>query len=134
MKKKVSKGIKDAKKYNDLRRMNRIGMLVLTVTLGIIVSSIVSNILRTLFKEMSYFGAFLDLLTAIFIFIPLFGVVDLYIKKYSKDFLAKAKKIGDSKLNNKKVGFILGFLIAFIFLFFVYAFVEFDLNILESLV
>ena len=113
----------------DLRIITKYALLIITVILGLILKGVIANWIKNFYDDGSYLAIFIDMMVAVFVFIPLFGIVSEYTKKFSKEYLAQAKKIG----KNRWIGFLIGFLIAFLILYIAYAFVKFDVNILKDL-
>ncbi len=112
-----------------MRLMTKYALLVITVILGIIIQGIIAKQVKEFYDDGSYTAIFIDMMVAVFVFVPLFSFVGDYITKFSKGYLEGAKKIG----SNRKIGFLIGFMIAFILLYLAYAYVEFDVNILKDL-
>jgi len=113
----------------NLRVMTKYGLLIITVILGLIIKGLIAGFIKGFYLSEDYLAIFIDMMVAVFVFIPLFGVVSTYTEKFSKAYLEQSKKLGRSR----KRGFIIGFLIAFVILFFLYAYVKFEVNVLEDL-
>ena len=112
-----------------MRTLTKYALLIITIILGLIVKGIITNYIKHLYDDGSYLAIFIDMMVAVFIFVPIYGVVGEYSKKVSKSYLAQAKNVG----KNRMVGFLIGFTIALLLLFIGYAYVKFDVNVLSDL-
>ncbi len=63
------------------------------------------------------------------IYVPVFGFLDKYIKKLSQTYVSTSKKAA----SNSFLGLVIGFGIAFLLLFYAYAKLWFNLDILKTL-
>ena len=75
-----------------------------------------------------YLLVIVDMLIVILIFAPAFTFVSKYTKKLSKVYVKTSKKISNSKNGN-----LLGFAVALIILFILFAYLRHNINVIEDL-
>ncbi len=81
------------------------------------------------YQNKNYTSVLIGMAIIVLIYVPVFGFLEKYIKKISQTYVTKSKKAA----SNSFIGLVIGFGIAFLLLFYAYAKLWFNLDILKTL-
>ena len=104
-------------------QLSRFAATVITILVGTLISDYSVNLLSEKIGK-SYTGVALGMLATIVIFYPLFTILEKYIKHLSSKYIQKSKSITGNKIG----GLMMGFTLAILILFMMFASVWYGLN------
>lgn len=111
-----------------MSKLSQFAVFSLTILIGTLISDYTVNYFTGLIGK-TYNGVLLNMLVTVLIFYPLLNILDLYIKKVSRKYINNSKKA----VGNSSIGLILGFTLAILVLFIMFAKVWYNLDALSYL-
>ena len=111
-----------------MSKLSQFAIFSLTILMGTLISDYSINYLTNTIGK-TYNGVLINMVATVIIFYPLLNLVDTYIKKVSKKYIHQSKKV----TGNSSIGLILGFTLAILVLFIMFAKVWYNLDALSYL-
>lgn len=109
-----------------MTKFNRFAILTLTILIGTLISDYAINYFTETIGK-TYKGVWVNMAATVIIFFPLLSMLDAYVKKASRTYIKTSKKI----TGNSFWGLILGFTLAILVLFILFANVWYKLDAIE---
>lgn len=110
------------------RKTTKYAIYTVAVLSAALINEFILKYVKKHIDQQGYLLVLIDMLVIILIFAPAFALVTNYAKKISKVYLKTSKKL--SSRNN---GILLGFIVAVIILFILYANLRHNINVINDL-
>lgn len=111
------------------RKITRFATVALTILTAYLVSEYLLIFMEDYKDGRSYKSVIISMLIIVAIYYPALTLLEKYIKKLSAEYVKTSKNFAKSNT----VGLFIGFFIAFFILFSLFAYVWYDLNVLNDL-
>ena len=112
-----------------LTKATKYATIVLSILTASLVNEYVVKRVNLYYKEPTYLSVLIGMGVTVLIFVPLFGLLGKWITNASKAYLKTSKKVS----SNSYRGLFVGFLLAFLILFVLYAKIRHGLDVLVFL-
>ncbi len=110
------------------RHSTKYAIYIVAVLTAALINGFILNYVKKHINQQGYILVLIDMLVVILIFAPAFALVTNYAKKLSKVYIRTSRK-----LSSRKNGIFLGFVIATIILFILYAQLRHGLHVIDDL-
>ncbi|WP_108868526.1 hypothetical protein [Aquimarina aquimarini] len=110
------------------RQITKYAIYTVAVLSATLINEFILKYVKKHIDQQGYLLVLIDMLVVILIFAPAFALVSNYTKKLSKAYLKTSKKL--SSTNN---GTLLGFLVAIIILFILFASLRHNISVVNDL-
>ncbi|WP_109097471.1 hypothetical protein [Aquimarina sp. AU58] len=110
------------------RQTTKYAIYTVAVLSAALINEYILKYVKKHIDQQGYLLVIIDMLVIVLIFAPAFALVTNYAKKISKAYLKTSKKL--SSRNN---GILLGFIVAIIILFILYANLRHNINVINDL-
>ncbi|MDH7448100.1 hypothetical protein [Aquimarina sp. 2201CG14-23] len=110
------------------KQFTKFAIYAIAVLCAALIKEFVIKYVKEYIHEEGYLLVAIDMLLVILIFAPAFALVSKYTKKLSKVYLKTSKKVSSSKNGN-----LLGFVVAIIILFILFAYLRHNINVIQDL-
>ncbi|PKV51973.1 hypothetical protein ATE84_4073 [Aquimarina sp. MAR_2010_214] len=110
------------------RKTTKYAIYAVAVLSAALINEYILKYVKKHIDQQGYLLVLIDMLVIVLIFAPAFALVTNYAKKISKVYLKTSKKI--SSRNN---GILLGFIVAILILFILYANLRHNINVIHDL-
>ncbi|WP_299607455.1 hypothetical protein [uncultured Aquimarina sp.] len=110
------------------RQLTKFAIYAIAVLCAALINEFVIKLVKKQIHEQGYLLVLIDMLIVVLIFAPAFALVSKYTKKLSKAYLKTSKKVSSSKNGN-----LLGFTVAMIILFVLFAYLRHNINVIQDL-
>lgn len=107
-------------------KLTRIAVFSITILIGTLISDYISAYFVSTIGK-TYKGVAINMIATVVVFYPLFSLLEYYVKKASKRYIQKSKSV----TGNSFLGLIIGFTLAILVLFMMFASVWYNLNVLS---
>ena len=111
------------------RKLTQYAIYAVAVLSAALINEHIIKYVKKHIDQQGYILVLIDMAIVVLIFAPAFALVTKYTKKISKAYLKTSKKFS----NSNKRGTLLGFTIAIIILFILYALLRHDIDVIEDL-
>lgn len=110
------------------RKLTKFAIYAIAVLSATLINEFVIKYVKKHIHEQGYLLVLIDMIIVILIFAPAFALVSKYTKKISMAYLKTSKKVSSSKNGN-----LLGFAVAIIILFILFAYLRHHINVLSDI-
>ncbi|WP_282080737.1 hypothetical protein [Aquimarina algiphila] len=110
------------------RQSTKYAIYAVAVLSAALINGFILKYVKRHIDQQGYLLVLIDMLVVVLIFAPAFALVTSYAKKLSKVYLKTSKK-----LSNRNNGMLLGFIVAIIILFILYANLRHNINVINDL-
>ncbi|WP_025739549.1 hypothetical protein [Aquimarina pacifica] len=110
------------------RKFTQYAIYAVAVLCAALINEYIIRYVKKHIDQQGYLLVLIDMLIIVLIFAPAFALVGKYTKKLSKSYLKTSKKI-----SNSSNGTLLGFTVAIIILFILYANLRHNINVLSDI-
>ncbi len=110
------------------RKLTKFAIYIIAVLCAALINQYIISYVKKYVNVEGYLLVLIDMLIVILIFAPAFALVSKYTKKLSSVYLKTSKKVSSSKNGN-----LLGFTVAIILLFILYAYIRHNINVIQDL-
>jgi len=112
----------------DNKKITQYAIYAVAVLAAALINQHIIKYVKTHIDQKGYILVLIDMLIVVLIFAPAFALVTKYTKKLSDAYLKTSKKFSDDKN-----GTLIGFIVATIILFVLYAHFRHNLNVIDDL-
>ena len=112
-----------------LTKSTKYATIIISVLTASLINEYVVKLINSYYKDATYTSVLIGMAVTIFVFVPMFGIVGKWIGKASKSYLKASKKVAKKSSN----GLLIGFALAFVILFVLFAEIRHDIDALEKL-
>lgn len=110
------------------RRSTKYAIYAVAVLCAALINEFIINYVRKHVDQKGYLLVLIDMIIVVLIFAPTFAIVSEYTKKLSKAYIKTSKKV-----SSNKNGTLLGFTVAIVILFILFAYQRHDMNVINDL-
>ncbi len=110
------------------RQTTKYAIYAVAVLCAALINEFIINYVKKRIDQQGYLLVLIDMLIVVLIFAPTFALVSEYTKKLSKAYIKTSKKVSSSKN-----GTLLGFTVAIIILFVLFAYQRHHINVIQDL-
>lgn len=110
------------------RQSTKYAIYAVAVLSAALINEYILKYVKKHIDQQGYLLVLIDMLVIVLIFAPAFALVTNYAKKISKAYLKTSKKI-----SSKNNGIFLGFIVAILILFILYANLRHNINVINDL-
>ena len=110
------------------RQLTKYAIYCIAVLCAALINQYIKNYVEEHINITGYLLVLVDMLIVILVFAPAFALVSKYTKKLSKAYIKTSKKVSSSKNGN-----LLGFTVAIIILFILFAYIRHNIDIINDL-
>ncbi len=113
-----------------LHNLSKQAVFVISVLLAALINGIAIAIISSYYEGHTYTRVVLEMIVITLVYVPLFAFLGSYVEKYSKEYVQKSKTTFSK---NRRVGLLIGFLLALLLLFILFALIRHGLNPFKDL-
>lgn len=110
------------------RQLTKYAIYAIAVLCAALINQFIRNYVNDHVHIKGYLLVLVDMGIVVLVFAPAFALVSKYTKKLSKAYLKTSKKV-----SNNKNGNLLGFTVAIIILFILFAYLRHNINVIQDL-
>ena len=110
------------------RKTTKYAIYIVAVLCAALINEFIINYVKKHIHQEGYILVLIDMIIVVLIFAPTFAIVSEYTKKLSKAYIKTSKKV-----STNKNGTLLGFTVAIIIIFILFAYKRHNINVINDL-
>jgi uncharacterized protein YacL len=111
------------------QKLTKYAIFALTVLIASLLSDFLVQLISAKFVNQSYQGVALEMFIIVIVYYPAFTIIEKFVLKASKEYVKSSKKA----VKSSSFGLLIGFAVAVLILFYLFARVKHNMDLIEDL-